>query len=51
MKLKSLSKFKPILGVCSQGQQRLGVDEGAYHLYNNVFKDVLEEKPYVIAKD
>ena len=36
--------------MCSQGQQKSGVDEGALYLYNNVFKEVCEEKPYVIRK-
>ena len=46
--MKGIEKFKPIIGMCSQGQRRRGVDEGGLYLYNNVFRDICESKPYVV---
>jgi len=44
----SLRKFKPVLANCHQGQRRPGVDSGAQYIYNNCFKDICEEQPFVV---
>lgn len=43
-----LKRFKPVLGMCSQGQKREGVNEGGLFLYNNIFRDMCDSKPFVI---
>ena len=46
--MKKLKSFKPVIGMCSQGQKRSGVDEGGLYMYNNIFRDICESKPYVV---
>ena len=46
--MKRLQKFKPVLSMCSQGQRRSGVDEGALYLYKDVFREICEDKPHVV---
>jgi hypothetical protein len=46
--MKKLSKFKPLLAMCSHGQKRTGVDEGGLFMYNHIFKDICDAKPYSI---
>ena len=46
--IRKLQRFKPVLGMCSQGQKKEGVNEGGLYLYNNVFRDICDAKPHVI---
>ena len=46
--MKKIHRFKPILGMCSQGQPRSGVNDGGLYLYNNVFRNICDAKPYVV---
>ena len=47
-KLAALSKFKPILSSCHQGQRRPGVEDGALYIYKNCFQEIFESKPFII---
>ena len=46
--MKNIKKFNPIIAMCHQGQRRSGVDEGGLYVYQNVFRDICESKPYVV---
>ena len=46
--MQKLQRFKPVLGMCSQGQKKEGVNEGGLYLYNNIFRDLCDAKPLVI---
>lgn len=46
--MKKLSKFKPLIAMCCQGQKRSGVDEGGLFMYNRIFRDICDAKPYVV---
>ena len=43
-----LGKFKPVIGMCSQGQRKDGVNDGGLFLYNNVFRNLCDSKPYIV---
>ena len=47
-KIIPLQKWKPVIGMCSQGQKREGVRDGALFLYNNVFRNLCDSKPYIV---
>jgi arginase len=49
--MHKLSKFKPMMAMCSQGQRRSGVDEGSLFMYNRIFRDICEAKPYVVQNN
>lgn len=49
--MEKLRKFRPVLGMCSQGQKRQGVHDGSMYLYNHIFKDLCEPRPYVIQHE
>jgi arginase family enzyme len=49
--MNKLSKFKPVIGMCHQGQRRVGVDEGGMLVYNNIFKDLCQTEPFVVQAD
>ena len=49
--MEKLRKFRPVLGMCSQGQKRQGVHDGAMYLYNNLFREMCDAKPYVIQHE
>ena len=39
------------MGMCSQGQPRQGVNDGGLYLYNNVFRNICDSKPYVVQHE
>jgi len=39
-----------MIAMCSQGQKRSGVDEGGLAMYNQIFKDICMERPYVVQE-
>jgi len=49
--MHKLRKFKPVLGMCSQGQRKEGVNEGGLYLYNHIFRDLCDAKPFVIQHE
>ena len=49
--MHKLSKFKPVIAKCSQGQKKTGVNEGGLYMYNHVFKDLCVSKPYLIEHE
>ena len=49
--MHKLSKFKPVIGMCSQGQKKTGVNEGGLYMYNKLFKDLCSSKPYLIQHE
>jgi len=49
--MDKLRKFKPVIGMCSQGQKRQGVNEGGLYLYNHIFRDLCYAKPLVIQHE
>ena len=49
--MSKMQKFKPILGMCSQGQPRQGVNDGGLYLYNNVFRNICDSKPYAVQHE
>ena len=46
--MEKLRRFKPVLGMCSQGQKKEGVNQGGIFLYNAIFRDLCDAKPHVI---
>ena len=46
--MQKLQRFKPVLGMCSQGQRRSGVNEGGLYLYEKIFGEICHSKPYVV---
>ena len=49
--MHKLKKFKPVLGMCSQGQRKSGVNDGGLYLYNNIFRDLCDSKPYTVQHE
>ena len=49
--MQKLNKFRPVLGMCSQGQKKEGVNEGGLYLYNHIFRDLCDSKPYVVQHE
>ncbi len=49
--MHKLRKFKPVIGMCSQGQKKQGVNEGGIYLYNHIFRDLCDSKPFVIQHE
>ena len=49
--MNKLSKFKPMMAMCSQGQRRSGVDEGSLFMYNRIFRHICDSKPYVVQNN
>ena len=47
--MNQLRKYRPVLGMCSQGQRKTGVNKGCMYLYENLFRDICDYKPYAIA--
>ena len=46
--MSKVQRFKPVLGMCSQGQRRGGVNEGGLYLYEKIFSEICHSKPYVV---
>ena len=46
--MAKLQRFKPVLGMCSQGQRRGGVNQGGLYLYEKIFGNICHSKPYVV---
>ena len=49
--MHKLSKFRPVLANCSQGQRRPGVHEGGLFLYDKIFKEICRRDPFVIEHE
>lgn len=49
--LAGLAKFKPVLAQCHQGQRRPGVNDGALYIYNDCFKHICDNTPFVVQNE
>jgi arginase len=49
--MNKLNRFKPVLGMCSQGQKKTGVNEGGLYLYKHIFRDLCDSKPFVVQHE
>ena len=46
--MHKLTKFHPVLAMCQAGHSQKGVDQGAWTMYQRIFKDYCYREPKVV---